>query len=63
MLRAAAHVKQATKMLNDEINSLVGGLRSSSNSSVAAFARVEAKVEALEAEADAAGQLGVRSIA
>ena len=50
-------------MLNDEINSLVGGLRSSSNSSVAAFARMEAKVEALEAEAEAAGQLGVRSTA
>lgn len=51
---------QATKMLNEEISSLVGGLRSSSNSSLSAFARMEQKVEALEAEADAAGQMGVR---
>ena len=51
---------QATKMLNEEIGALVGGLRSSSNSSVAAFSRMEARVEALEAEAEAAGQLGVR---
>ena len=50
---------QATKMLNEEISSLVGGLRSSSNSSLSAFARMEQKVEALEAEADAAGQMGV----
>lgn len=47
-------------MLNEEISSLVGGLRSSSNSSLSAFARMEQKVEALEAEADAAGQMGVR---
>lgn len=46
-------------MLNEEIAGLVGGLRSSSNSSVAAFARMEQKVEQLEAEAAAAGQLGV----
>ena len=46
-------------MLNDEIAGLVGGLRSSSNSSVAAFARMEQKVEQLEAEAESAGQLGV----
>ncbi len=46
-------------MLNEEISSLVGGLRSSSNSSLSAFARMEQKVEALEAEADAAGQMGV----
>ncbi len=54
---------QATKMLNEEIGALVGGLRSSSNSSVAAFSRMEARVEALEAEAEAAGQLGVRALA
>ena len=53
---------QATKMLNEEISSLVGGLRSSSNSSLSAFARMEQKVEALEAEAEAAGQLGVRPV-
>ncbi len=47
-------------MLNEEISGLVGGLRSSSNSSVAAFARMEQKVEQLEAEAESAGQLGVR---
>ena len=46
-------------MLNEEISSLVGGLSSSSNSSLSAFARMEQKVEALEAEADAAGQMGV----
>jgi phage shock protein A len=50
---------QATKMLNEEIAGLVGGLRSSSNSSLAAFRRMEQKVEELEAEADAAGQMGV----
>ena len=55
---AAALDAQATKMLNEEISSLVGGLRSSSNSSLSAFARMEQKVEALEAEADAAGQMG-----
>jgi hypothetical protein len=49
-------------MLNEEISSLVGGLRSSSNSSLSAFARMEQKVEALEAEAEAAGQLGVRPV-
>ena len=49
-------------MLNEEISSLVGGLRSSSNSSLAAFARMEQKVEALEAEAEAAGQLRVRAL-
>lgn len=49
-------------MLNEEISGLVGGLRSSSNSSVAAFARMEQKVEQLEAEAESAGQLGVRGI-
>ena len=58
---AAALDAQATKMLNEEISSLVGGLRSSSNSSLSAFARMEQKVEALEAEADAAGQMGVSS--
>ena len=47
-------------MLNEEISSLVGGLRSSSNSSLSAFARMEQKIEALEAEAEAAGQMGVR---
>lgn len=49
---------QATKMLNEEIAGLVGGLRSS-KTSVAAFTRLEQKVEQLEAEAEAAGQLGV----
>ena len=56
---AALVYLQATKMLNEEISSLVGGLSSSSNSSLSAFARMEQKVEALEAEADAAGQMGV----
>ena len=45
-------------MLNEEISSLVGGLRSSSNSSLSAFARMEQKVEALEAEAEAADSWG-----
>ncbi len=58
-LESARLALQATKMLNEEISSLVGGLRSSSNSSLSAFARMEQKVEALEAEADAAGQMGV----
>ncbi|KAK9917357.1 hypothetical protein WJX75_003500 [Coccomyxa subellipsoidea] len=57
-LKARALSAQATKMLNEEISGLVGGLRSSSNSSVAAFARMEQKVEQLEAEAESAGQLG-----
>ena len=49
-------------MLNEEISSLVGGLRSSSNTSLSAFARMEQKVEALEAEAEVAGQLGVSEL-
>ena len=61
-LWASAYALQASKMLNEEITSLIGGLRSSSNSSLAAFARMEQKVEALEAEAEAAGQLGVRAL-
>ena len=46
-------------MLNEEISSLVGGLRSSSDTSLSAFARMEQRVEALEAEAEVAGQSGV----
>ena len=46
-------------MLNEEIASLVGGLRSSSDTSLSAFARMEQRVEALEAEAEIAGQAGV----
>ena len=48
---------QAAKMLNEEIGALVGGLRSSSDSSLQAFARMEERVLALEAEADASSQL------
>ena len=58
-LTARMHALQATKMLNEEISSLVGGLRSSSDTSLSAFARMEQRVEALEAEADIAGQSGV----
>ena len=49
-------------MLNEEISSLVGGLRSSSDTSLSAFARMEQRVEALEAEADIAGQSGVSEL-
>ena len=45
-------------MLNEEIAGLVGGLRSTSGSSLAAFSRMEEKVLALEAEAEASSQLG-----
>ncbi|CAK0787115.1 hypothetical protein CVIRNUC_010331 [Coccomyxa viridis] len=58
-LKARAASAQATKMLNEEISSLVGGLRSSSDTSLSAFARMEQRVEALEAEADIAGQSGM----
>ena len=49
-------------MLNEEISSLVGGLRSSSDTGLSAFARMEQKVQALEAEAEAAGQIGVNEL-
>jgi hypothetical protein len=42
---------QSSKMLNEEINNLVSGLRS--NNSLAAFKAMEEKVAALEAEAEA----------
>ena len=45
-------------MLNEEIAGLVGGLRSTSGSSLAAFSRMEERVLALEAEAEASSQLG-----
>lgn len=45
-------------MLNEEVAGLVSGLRSSSNSSLAAFSRMEERVLALEAEAEASTQLG-----
>ena len=45
-------------MLNEEISGLVSGLRSTSGSSLAAFSRMEERVLALEAEAEASSQLG-----
>ncbi|KAK9826835.1 hypothetical protein WJX81_005598 [Elliptochloris bilobata] len=57
-LKARAASAQATKMLNEEIAGLVSGLRSTSGSSLAAFSRVEERVLALEAEAEASSQLG-----
>ena len=49
---------QATKMLNEEIAGLVSGLRSTSGSSLSAFSRMEERVLAMEAEAEASSQLG-----
>ncbi len=54
----AARARQATKMLNEEVAGLVSGLRSTSGSSLAAFGRMEERVLALEAEAEASSQLG-----
>jgi len=57
-LMPAARARQATKMLNEEVAGLVSGLRSTSGSSLAAFGRMEERVLAMEAEAEASSQLG-----
>lgn len=41
-------------MVNEQLGGLLSGLRSSTNSSLAAFAAMEEKVMALEAEAEGA---------
>ena len=41
-------------MVNEQMGGLLSGLRSSTNSSLAAFAAMEEKVMALEAEAEGA---------
>lgn len=50
-LKARAITAQSSKMLNEEINNLVSGLRS--NNGLAAFKAMEEKVMVLEAEAEA----------
>ena len=50
-------------MVNEQLGGLLSGLRSSTNSSLAAFAAMEEKVMALEAESEAtmqASQVGVQ---
>ncbi|KAL0046759.1 hypothetical protein WJX82_009334 [Trebouxia sp. C0006] len=57
-LKARALTAESTKQLNESITSMVTGLKSSTSGSLAAFERLEQKVVAMEAEADAVGQLG-----
>ncbi|KAL3155964.1 hypothetical protein ABBQ32_012958 [Trebouxia sp. C0010 RCD-2024] len=57
-LKARALSAETTKQLNESIVSMVSGLKSSTSGSLAAFERMEQKVVAMEAEADAVGQLG-----
>ncbi|KAL0038022.1 hypothetical protein WJX79_009815 [Trebouxia sp. C0005] len=57
-LKARALTAETTKQLNESITSMVSGLKSSTSGSLAAFERMEQKVVAMEAEADAVGQLG-----
>ena len=56
---ACCYVVQATVQLNQSINGLVNGLQSAGKDGLAAFTRMEEKVMAMEAEAEAAGQVGV----
>ena len=44
-------------MVNEQLSDMLGGLRSSSTSSMAAFAAMEEKVVALEAEAEGAAMV------
>lgn len=46
-------------MVNEQLSGMLGGLRSSTNSSLAAFAAMEEKVMALEAEAEGAAMVRV----
>lgn len=57
-LKARALTAETTKQLNESITSMVTGLKSSTSGSLAAFERMEQRVVAMEAEADAVGQLG-----
>lgn len=57
-LKARALSAETTKQLNESITSMVSGLKSSTSGSLAAFERMEQKVVAMEAEADAVAQLG-----
>ncbi|KAK9823705.1 hypothetical protein WJX72_004795 [[Myrmecia] bisecta] len=55
-LQARAASAQATVQLNQSINGLVSGLQTVGKDGLAAFNRMEEKVLAMEAEAEAAGQ-------
>lgn len=44
-------------MVNEQLGGMLSGLRSSTNSSLAAFAAMEEKVMALEAEAEGAAMV------
>lgn len=44
-------------MVNEQLSGMLGGLRSSTNSSLAAFAAMEEKVMSLEAEAEGAAMV------
>ncbi len=53
-VQARAKSAEATKMVNEQLGGMLSGLRSSTDSSMAAFAKMEEKVMALEAEAEGA---------
>lgn len=55
-LKARAASAEATRQLAADLNGVLSGLRTSDDG-LAAFRRMEMKVEAMEAEAEAAGQV------
>ena len=57
MLQARAKSAEASKMVNEQLSGMLSGLRSSTDSSMAAFAKMEEKVMALEAEAEGAAMV------
>ena len=57
--QARAKSAEATKMVNEQLGGMLSGLRSSTDSSMAAFAKMEEKVMALEAEAEGAAMVRV----
>lgn len=56
-LKARAKSAEASMMVNEQLGGMLSGLRSSTNSSLAAFAAMEEKVMALEAEAEGAAMM------
>ena len=57
LVQARAKSAEAAKMVNEQLSGMLSGLRSSTDSSMAAFAKMEEKVMALEAEAEGAAMV------
>ena len=56
-VQARAKSAEASKMVNEQLSGMLSGLRNSTDSSMAAFAKMEEKVMALEAEAEGAAMV------